>query len=912
MLALSLYCLSYLTAVYSTGKPKGTLITHECITAAVEGILDATTMDNSRRILWSLNYTFDGSLYPLFPTLATGRTLCVAPQNIILADLAGIINTMKVDQTNLTPTMAGLLCPEDVPTLEILATGGEPVTPHMMTVWAPRIKVYTSYGPTEATICVTTRIVAPGMNIRNVGTPFPRTTALILDSDTMESVPLSGVGELCIAGPQLARGYLNRPEATSKAFKDQSNQRFYRTGDLARLLPSGEIELFGRKDDQVKINGHRMELGEIETAIKEANIFTQCSVIAATVLKRKQLVAFCSIPGQDPVEEPDSAQDLLLPPAHCHTLIAGHTKVQLTKLPQYMVPAIWLPVSKLPVLPSGKTDRKRLIAFAENMDEGLLKEYLPKEETSEISTESEFELRALWSTLFETPAEEIHANNTFHALGGDSITALNLGSLLRRNGYSIQMNDILSSPTLRDQARLMVKQQNSNSAAPGAVRQMNYHPSDAVYEEIVRTGISANDIEDIYPCSPGQIEFLTQGNKQEQFWQLMAVRKLPDNLDFDRWIYLTTKLTRNNPILRTLYLYTDKNNPRTAIQVVLRHPILNLTYRSYKTEDEKQGFLESEWEDRFNPAKPFVRYTLLVNSEDGTRDIAIKLDHASYDGTLLHIFDDQYRALNQNLPIPKHTPFKDFISHVISIPKQHQLDYWTHLLQNQSFDFPCTITHPKLSDVKTAKISGSVGINDLATSAGVTAPIVFQTAYSLLLAHLSGSRDVIYDNLVTGRNVAIDNPQLIDGNCANFLPFHSRVAGDNPIETLLKSTQAAFWTSTENGLVSLGEIYEALGRDRSTAAAKSLFCFQPFDPVPSPGQEDHMRWIVMKMSKNKMTFNYALQMEVVKGAGKGEYMLRLGYDERAFTKVEARNALEWYVGCVEGMVKKRFVHELGL
>lgn len=868
-------------------------------------------MDNSRRILWSLNYTFDGSFYPLFPTLATGRTLCVAPQNTILADIAGIINTMKVDQTNLTPTMAGLLCPEDVPTLEILATGGEPVTPHMMTVWAPRIKVYTSYGPTEATICVTTRIVTPDMNIRNVGSPFPKTTALILDPDTIEPMPLGSVGELCIAGPQLARGYLNRPEATSKAFKDQPDQRFYRTGDLAKLLSSGEIELFGRKDDQVKINGHRMELGEIETVIREANISNQCSVIAATVLKKKQLVAFYSIPDLGSAE-PEQVQDLLLPPGEGHAPFADQTKAQLTKLPQYMIPSIWLPVSKLPVLPSGKTDRKRLVAFAESMDDGLLKEYLPKEETSEISTEAEFELRAVWSTLFQTPAEEIHANTTFHALGGDSITALNLGSLLRRNGYSIQMNDILSSPTLRDQARLMVKQQNSNAnAASETAQQMNYQPSDSVYQQIAGIGISTNDIEDIYPCSPGQIEFLTQGNKQEQFWQLMTVRKLPDDMDFDRWIYLTTKLTRNSPILRTLYLYADKSNPKTAIQVVLRHPILNLTYRSYTTEDEKQKILESEWEYRFDPAKPFVRYTLLVNSEDGTRDLVIKLDHASYDGTLLHIFDDQFKALNQDLPIPKHTPFKEFISHVMSTPKQPQLDYWTRLLQNQSFDFPSTITNPKLSNIEVAKINSSVGINGLATSTGVTAPIVFQTAYSLLLAHLSGSRDVIYDNLVTGRNVAIDNPQLIDGNCANFLPFHCHVAGDNPIDVLLKSTQAAFWTSTENGLVSLGEIYEALERDRSTAAAKSLFCFQPFDPVPAPEQEDHMRWIVMKMSKNRMTFNYALQMEVVKGAEKGEYMLRFGYDERAFTKVEARDALAWYVGCVEGMVEGRFVHELG-
>ncbi|GIK01943.1 hypothetical protein Aspvir_005984 [Aspergillus viridinutans] len=104
---------------------------------------------------------------------------------------------------------------------------------------------------------VTMAVITLDMNICNISRPFPNTTALILDPDTMEELPSGSVGELCISGPQLARGYLNRPEATNKAFQgDNSKQRFYCTGDLARLLPNGEIELFGRKDDQVKINSH--------------------------------------------------------------------------------------------------------------------------------------------------------------------------------------------------------------------------------------------------------------------------------------------------------------------------------------------------------------------------------------------------------------------------------------------------------------------------------------------------------------------------------------------------------------------------------------------------------------------------------------------------------------------------------
>lgn len=888
----------------SSGKPKGTLLMHKGLSEATQEIIEATKTDMSHRFLWVLNYTFDGSLDTLFTALSSGCTLCVAPQSVIAASLAGLINTLKVNRITMTPSMTTLLDPDEVPTLRILMTGGEAIGPKMLAVWAPRVTIYNAYGPTEATICITTRSVHLGMNLRNVGRPFKNVTVLILDPDTMEAVPNGSVGELCVSGPQVARGYLKRPEATERAFHDGPNGRFYQTGDLAKLLPNGDIELFGRKDDQVKINGYRIELGEIESVIMNTGTFDQCVVNTATVLKKKQLVAFYSIETTGEQEN-----GLLLPPGQMSDI--DQIKGRLTTMPNYMIPTIWLPVSKLPFSTAGKVDRKRLQVLAEGMADSLLKQYLPKEVASEINSETELTLQSLWSALFETPSNEIHANSTFHALGGDSISALNLVSMLRRYGYEIKVNDILSRNTLRQQAALMDGSTRSNKAdRTVTAQQMQYQPPDAVYERLSHIGVLQAEIEDIYPCSPGQIEFLTQENREDQFWRLMAVRELPQGFDFDRWIQLTTRLTQNNQILRALYLYTDKDDPQTAVQVVLKHPALNLNYQSFETDEEKQQILKTEWEDRFNPAKPFVRYTLLLNPNDGTRHLVVKLDHASYDGTLLHILDDQFKALNNNLPIPRHTPFKQFISHIISTPKQPQLDYWIRLLKNKNFTFPLATTNPKLSNTETAHIGLSAGIDHLASTNGVTAPIIFQTAYSLLLAHLSGTSDVIYDNLITGRNVALDTPQLIDGNCANFLPFHSHVASTKPIQGLLKETQAAFWAATENGLVSLGEIYNALRRERASAAAKCLFCFQPFEAAPV--EQDSMRWVVMKLGRNTMVFNYAVRLEVVKAAAKGEYVLRFGYDGRVFTKKMARKALDWYVQCLGGMVKATLVGELGI
>lgn len=890
----------------STGKHKGVIITHRALSAVIGGMIEGSLVDSSSKVLWALNYVFDGSFHALFWTLSVGGALCLAPQGVIVADMADIINKLGVTHLSATPTIASLLHPDEVPSLKVLIVGGEPLTPSIPELWSQRVSVLSGYGPSETSILVTSKLVSEKANLRNIGRALKNVTAFVLDPDTLEPVPFGDVGELCIAGPQVARGYLKRPQATATVFHTRSDgSRLYQTGDLARWLPDGEIELFGRKDDQIKINGYRIELGEIENAVLQTDIFRKCVVVAATVLKKKQLVAFY-LAKDPPVQQVNDQGNLLLSPAETPDSVA--TKAKLTTLTDYMKPTVWLPLADIPLMISGKADRKLLVALAEGMDDHLMRQYLHEEErTGTIESEAERVLQSLWSLLFGVPAETIHANSTFHALGGDSISAINLVSICRREGYEMTVKEVLSNPTLKAQAAQLklpiLSQQPLNSQTPdmGSAQETSFQALETAYEHLSRLNISQDDVEDVYPCAPGQIEFLTQGWKQDQFWQLMTVRSLPRDFDFDRWLHLTAKLSEHNPILRTLYLCINEGDPLTAVQVVLKHPNLNVGYLSYDDDQGKQQLLDTEWDKLFEPDKPFVRYSLLTSSKDGSRDLVVKLDHASYDGSLLRVFDDQFTALNKGLPIPNHTPFKDFIRHVTNSDKQAQLNYWTNLLQDSRFTFPAQLSDPKLDKGERGKIVSTIGVNELAQACGVTAPIVFQTAYTLLLSHLSGaSNDILYDNLITGRNVAMDNPQLINGNCANFLPFRSQLSPTIKIKDLLLQTQSIFWEATENGMVGIGEIYAALNEDRRTRAAKNMFCFQPFEPSPG-GQEDPMRWVVMKLSKVKMNFNYAVMLEVSKD-GPSSYKFHLQYDSKALSEEQGKRAAELYVQLLERLV----------
>jgi amino acid adenylation domain-containing protein len=705
----------------STGKPKGTLITHRALAAATEGIIETTNLSNNPfRIIWTLNYTFDGSFDGLFSALSSGSTLCVAPQSTIVANLADFINKMQVDRVNITPSMATLFHPDEVPHVKVLVTGGEAIAPSILNIWAPRVVVYNLYGPTEATICISANTVTPGSNLKSVGRLFKSVRAWILDPDTMKPVEAGKIGELCVSGPQLARGYLNRPDATAKAFFFVGKDRIYRTGDLAKLLPNGEVELYGRKDDQVKINGYRIELGEIENSVLEIGIFETCIAIIATVLKKRQIVAFYS----DINQKNDASEKLLLPTDQ--TIQVDQVNSRLTSLPKYMIPTIWLPVSTFPLTPNGKVDRKQLRQFVEEMPDELLRQYFPHEEKLQVTDEQDHTLRLIWANLFDVPTDVIHGGTTFHSLGGDSISALNLAGVLRRVGYDIRVNDLLSAQTLQAQAKLLSDEHKIGERVDQVEDLPAYIPGQDIYDRLKELAIPDEEIEEIYPCSPGQVEFLTQGNKNEQFWQLLTLRELPSGFDFDRWIEVTKVLTLKNQILRAVYVYAEPANTETVVQVIPKQPTLNLRYQSYTTEDEMKKIIDSKWERLFDPAKAFVRYTLLTNSETGARHILIKLDHASYDGTLLHIFDDQFKALHQGLTPALSTGFRDFINHVRSTPKQPQLDYWTRLLRGRTFSYPSQANNPRICKWQVSELGFEAGINDIAQSAGVTAPIVFQ------------------------------------------------------------------------------------------------------------------------------------------------------------------------------------------
>ncbi|RAL03130.1 nonribosomal peptide synthase [Aspergillus ibericus CBS 121593] len=449
----------------STGKPKGCVVQHSafCSGALAQGKL--ACLGPSSRVLQFASYSFDVSLLEIMTSLMFGACICV-PDEDLGKDIKRCINEFAINWTFMTPSVLKLLQPADVPSLKTLVLGGEALSKGDILTWADKLQLYNGYGPSECSVAAAAN---PGLQTTtdpaNIGNAVGGVLWVADAKQPSKLLPIGAVGELLISGPILARGYLGDPEKTAAAFVEQQSfipgaeerERFYRTGDLVRYNADGTIHFIGRADGQVKIRGQRVELGEIEYNIeRDEHIHHALTLLPSQGPFKKQLLAVVSFKGFDlPAEE---GQVSLVPEDQRPEIMAVVTKIANTisaALPVYMVPALWVPVNAIPLLPSGKLDRKKVRRWVEALDDATYEQIAnvgSKASGRGPSTPTEFALRRIWASVLNRPEEQISMERSFQSLGGDSISAMQVIAQCRDAKLSLAVKDLIQCPTIAELA----------------------------------------------------------------------------------------------------------------------------------------------------------------------------------------------------------------------------------------------------------------------------------------------------------------------------------------------------------------------------------------------------------------------------------------------------------------------------
>jgi non-ribosomal peptide synthetase-like protein len=425
----------------STGRPKGVPITHRsvCHLVRAEGMIFGVRGED--RVFQGFSVAFDASVEEVWLAFFGGATLVPGTAEVVRsgAALAGVLREQRISVLSCVPTLLALV-QEDVPTIRLLIFGGEVCPPDLVKRWwrgpggalAPR-RVVNTYGPTEATVIATYAECAAGVPV-TIGRALPNYRAYVV-TEGMEEAAVGEAGELCLSGVGLSPGYLNRPELTAEKFvrnlfsAERGFERMYRTGDLARVNEAGEIEFLGRMDSQVKLRGFRIELAEIETAMRESDR----RVLNAAVAVREDQPGCQRLVGY-----------VVLKDGCAGGWDEKGMKAALRgRLPGYMVPACIEVIGELPTLTSGKVDRKRLPA--------------PKARAAEAVAdppmgELEQKIAAMWarSAGGGGGAEISRSADFFRELGGDSLLVAVFVSRLRaeKGCEDVAVRDVYQHPSV--------------------------------------------------------------------------------------------------------------------------------------------------------------------------------------------------------------------------------------------------------------------------------------------------------------------------------------------------------------------------------------------------------------------------------------------------------------------------------
>ncbi|WP_147203649.1 non-ribosomal peptide synthetase, partial [Segetibacter aerophilus] len=415
----------------STGTPKGVMVEHGNVVSLVKGA-EYVSLTDKDILLSTGSPSFDATTFEYWGMLLNGGQLVLCTENTLLDSqlLKAEISANKVTKMWFTSSWFNQLVETDITVfagLQTILVGGEKLSEkhiEKLRQADPSIEIINGYGPTEnTTFSITYNIQENEVNSSiPIGRPVTNRTAYIANHAN-QLVPIGVPGEILLGGAGLSKGYLNRPELTVEKFVtnpfDDNTERLYKTGDLGRWRADGNIEYLGRIDDQVKIRGYRIELGEIESVLLQSEQVSQAVVLA---------------------KEDDNGTKRLVGYIVAKTAFDKHaiSAFLLERLPEYMVPALWVELDSLPLTSNGKVDKQALPE--PDATKLTVNEYVAP------ATEFQRALAEIWQQLLGV--ERIGIEDNFFELGGDSILTIQVVSRANRLGYHLQPKDIFVHQTI--------------------------------------------------------------------------------------------------------------------------------------------------------------------------------------------------------------------------------------------------------------------------------------------------------------------------------------------------------------------------------------------------------------------------------------------------------------------------------
>jgi amino acid adenylation domain-containing protein len=739
----------------STGRPKGVVVSHAAIANRVMWTVRQHALDAADRVLQKTTLSFDAAGWEIFAPLVSGGAVVLAPAG---ADrdpdaLLQAVARHEVTVLQVVPSLLRLLADEPgwdgCGSLRLLFSAGEPLHAELcQRLWQrTRVQVWNTYGPTECAIDVTAQRVDPAQRLGPVpiGRPIANLRAFVLDPDG-EPVPVGVSGELCVGGAGVARGYLGLPELTAERFIPDPygppGSRMYRTGDRVRWRGDGALEYLARMDDQVKVNGVRVEPGEVESAL---GAHPQVRAAVVTV--------FTDADGVSRLAAYVRSRNGEIPADELRRFLRG-------TLPDPFVPSVFVAMKDFPLTPSGKVDRVALPDLGRAARDGRPAYVAP-------GTPGERTVAQVWTSLLGV--EDVGRQDDFFSLGGSSLLLVKLASRLgAAAGRDVAVQELFLASTVEAQARLF-------DGPDGRVLSVWRVPHDRPL-----------------PLSFGQhrMWFMDQMDPGSPEWATPLTLRLPAQLDPDVVRRALAAMVSRHEILRTRYVL-ENGEPR---QVVDEPGPVPLRVVDLPGREDLGKLLGEELGQPFDLARGAVWRALLVRIPGDEHVLVLAVHHIASDGWSSVILGEEIREVCTALsdgrdpdlrPLP--VQYADFAvwqrRWLTDGLLEPELRFWCEALDGLvPLSLPTDRPRPAVRDSRGAAVMFPVppdlagAVTALGRLHGATPFMTLLTAFATLLGQRGGGWDIPVGIPVAGRT----RPEVsgVVGSFLNSLVLRCQLAGD--------------------------------------------------------------------------------------------------------------------------------------
>ena len=760
----------------STGEPKGIVHNHRsmCNIIIAHGV--GCNIKQGSRVLQFASPSFDTSVWEIMMTLVLGGCICVPSDDERMNDPGGFANRAQVDLTLSSPTAIRSMAPEDVPSMKTVILVGEAIPRDVVEAWSPTAMVMNGYGPAECGGCSTLAIDETRWPMATLGHTRGCVYWLTDPLDPTRLAPIGAVGEILIEGPIIAHGYLNDPEKTNASFLTdvpwlnsfRPGSRLYRSGDLGTYNPDGTVVYLGRRDMQIKLRGQRVELGEVESHLRR---FLPGTNLAADVIRfgeTDHLIAFIAQGDGDlnaPVE---------LLSHSCRLQNSAEISSHLgAALPPYMVPSVYLPISRIPTTTSSKTDRKVLRSMVSGLSKEDIAGYHSTELMEEPSTPNELELRDVWADLLHIGSASIKARSDFFHIGGDSVEAMKLVSMARREGRDLNFTQVYQSPQLCDMAQYW--------ATKGAAKELEkeWPPFTLLEkpdnEEFLAThvcepfAVPRDDIKDAYPAHDNQyFTFKTED-------RLYAHFNIPASVDVERAIEAWMMVVRHHDILRTVIC----PDPPSMVVVVRRS--LTWDVERYTTDESgMREIVQKDIQTGLQYGAALGKVIVVENAEKQAITLILKMSHCIYDGFCLAIYWKDWQSAYESGNVPSRLNFQDVLSSwKFAEGRDESLRYWQNLLRDANLlDLPiadadqCSDEGPRFVERK---------LDGIVAPPGLVLDSLIKAAWTITMATMTGQSDIVFFQVISGRRLGGEKIENATGPLMGVFPVRVMLNSDTEL-----------------------------------------------------------------------------------------------------------------------------------